>query len=98
MLFRSVYLVNDFWQVYLVVDGYGSTYSIRSNINGSLYNEQFLYRDLRIMLGTQVDYFQRASIFVEAGGVMDRKFKFNDNLQPNYWVDPAFILRVGVRF
>jgi hypothetical protein len=95
---RAVYLVNDFWQVYFVVEGYGGTYSIRTNLNGYLYNEEFLYRDLRVMLGTQVDYFQKASIFVEAGGVMDRKFKFDDSLQSNYWVNPAFILRVGVRF
>lgn len=95
---RVVYRMNDIWQIYGVAEGYGGTWSIRTNVNGNLYNELVLYRDLRLMLGTQVDYFRRVSLFVETGAVVDRKFKFNDSIQPNVTVDPSFVLRVGTRF
>lgn len=95
---RVVYKLQENWQVYGVLEGYGNTYSIRSTIGGVTYNEQFLYRDLRLMLGTQVDFFERVSLFAEMGAVMDRKMKFDTSLQPTNTVDPGFIIRFGTRF
>lgn len=95
---RFVYKVFDFLEVYFVGEGYGGTWSIRTNIAGNLYNDEVLYHDYRLMFGTQVDYFQRVSLFVELGGVVDRRFVFSNLLQPNTNVNDAFILRCGVRF
>lgn len=95
---RYVYKVSNVWEVYGVLEGYGSTYNITTAFPGQIIDDDFLYRDFRVMLGTQVDIYNRATLFTELGGVFCRKMKFDTPLQPTVWVNPAFILRVGVRF
>lgn len=93
---RLIYFIHDEWQAYTVIERGGDTYNLRTPVAGTFVDEDFEYRDVRFLLGTQYDAWKYASVFLEAGVSFARKFRFD--YQPEADVDPAFVLRVGARF
>lgn len=89
---RLVYNLHSEWAIYAVVERSDTTWDIKT-VYGE---EQFEYRDWRVMLGTQVDTFERFSFFVEVGAAFDRRFRFD--IQPTMDIDDDFVLRTGIRF
>jgi hypothetical protein len=93
---RLIYFLHDEWQVYGVLERGGDTWNLRSPFAGSFIDEDFEYRDVRFLLGTQYDAWKYASVFLETGVSFARKFRFD--FQPQADIEPAFVLRVGARF
>jgi hypothetical protein len=93
---RYVYSLMDSWQVYFAVERGGDTYAITTVLTDDIVNEKMQYRDYRIMLGTEVSVWTRATILAEVGWVFYRKFRLED--QPDRDIDSQFIVRAGVRF
>lgn len=89
---RVVYKIHEEWEVYAAAERGGDTY----NISAVNQDENFEYRDYRVMLGTQIDAFERFSFFAEAGVAFARKFRFD--IQPEANIDSTFLVRVGTRF
>lgn len=89
---RLGYRWHDTCEIYGVFERGGNTYNIRVND----IDEDFQYRDLRLMLGIQSDFWSRASLFAEAGIAFDRRFRFE--VQPDFDIKRAFLFRVGAKF
>lgn len=89
---RIVYKLRDNLQFYGVFEYAGDTY----HINEATGDEDMQYRDYRLMVGSQVDLFERASIFGEVGIAYDRVFRFD--IQPTTGVGNSLVVRAGIRF
>ena len=90
--YRVVYKLIEDVQVYGVYERGGDTYNIRTGFD----SEDFEYRDRRFMLGTQIDYWSRASIVAELGVSFYRRFRFD--IQTDADINSAFFMRLGTRF
>lgn len=86
------YRFSEELEIYGIFERGGDTYNIRANE----VDEDFQYRDLRLMLGLKSDHWSRLSLFAETGLAFDRKLRFE--YQPDFDVKRAFIFRVGARF
>lgn len=86
------YRITEEFELYGIFERGGNTYNIRANE----IDEDFQYRDLRLMLGVKSDHWSRVSLFAEAGVAFDRKMRFE--VQPDFDVKRAFLFRVGARF
>lgn len=89
---RLVYYWHQALSFYLVAERISTTWHIRS-VAG---DEDFEYRDLHVLLGTQFEAWRRAGLFLEVGGTLNRRFRFD--AQPDVGVDSTFMLRAGTRF
>lgn len=90
--FRAIYKLHEELQFYGAFERGGDTYNLRTRGQ----DEDFEYRDFRVMLGTQVDIWQPASLFAEVGFAFDRRFRFEIQTERN--INTAFVLRAGARF
>ncbi len=90
---RLVFKPNDRFQAYGLVERGGDTWHIREFPG---VDEQFEYRDIRLMGGVQIPLFERMQLFGEVGASINRQFRFE--VQPGRKVGDALVVRAGLRF
>ncbi|QDU62486.1 hypothetical protein Pan216_33530 [Planctomycetes bacterium Pan216] len=88
---RVLYHYTEAIDFYTYIERGGDTWNIRS----FGVNEDFEYRDLRWLLGSEFSI-SKFRFFGEAGVTFSRLFRFDN--QPQTDIKPAFIFQVGSRF
>ena len=100
---RVVYRQSSYLQIYGLFERGGDTYNVSTQFNNADYDEDLQYKDYRVMLGVQFDYFDRVGLFGEVGWAFDRLYRFSGTDPTTLpartvGVDSALVLRVGARF